>query len=250
MNTLEKCVKILSLFAEGRPVFSVAEIASRVGIPKSTIYRHIAALKVHGLLEEDVRTGDYRLGGKILELAASARRRGLVEIALPIMESLSKETGETFILAGLNRMKGICLERVEGHHALRVSHERGAVFPLHAGASGKVLLAHLDQGEQKRIIEEGGLPRFSPTTITDKKTLLAELLRIKDQGYATSAGEVIAHTYGVAGPIFASTGKILAALTVSAPAERLAGARRREMIRLVVEAAKAITREVSRYDVH
>ena len=229
---------------------SVSAIAHGVELPKSTAYRYVSALKTFGLLEEDVRTGDYRLGGKILELAASARRRGLVEIALPIMEKLSRETGETFILAGLHQMKGICLERVEGHHALRVSHERGAVFPLHAGASGKVLLAHLDLEEQERVIEEGGLPRFSKTTITDKKRLRAELERIKRQGHATSDGEVISHTYGVAGPVFASTGKILAALTVSAPAERLAGARSKEMIRLVVEAAKRITQEVSAYDVH
>ena len=197
-----------------------------------------------------MRTGDYRLGGKILELAASARRRGLVEIALPIMEKLSRDTGETSILAGLHQMKGICLERVEGHHALRVSHERGAIFPLHAGSSGKVLLAYLDPSEQTRIIEEGGLPRFSKTTITDKKRLKVELERIRRQGYAESDGEVIAHTYGVAGPVFASTGKILAALTVSAPTERLVGARSKEMIRLVVEAAKGITQEVSAYDVH
>jgi DNA-binding IclR family transcriptional regulator len=247
VNTLEKCVRILTLFGEGRPVLAVTEIARLLDLPKSTAYRYVSALKEYGLVEEDARSGGYRLGGKLLELAGTVRRHGLLEIALPVMERLSLETGETVILAGLHQTKGICLERVEGHHALRVSHERGAVFPLHAGTSGKVLLAYLPPAEQEPIIAEG-LPRFSETTITDPRKLQAELERIRRQGYAESNGEVIPHTYGLGAPIFASNGRIQAALTVSAPVERLNEKGKKTMVRRIVDAAAEITKRLAVYD--
>ena len=134
LNTLKKCVEILTLFAEFGPVLSAADIAERLQIPKSTTYRYISALKTHGLIEDDIRTGYYRLGMKLLQLGHSVTKQSLLDVALPVMEQISRQTGETVILSGLRQGQGICLEKVEGHHALRVSHERGAVFPLHAGA--------------------------------------------------------------------------------------------------------------------
>jgi len=241
MKTLEKCVRILTLFGELNPSLSVADIASRLSLPKSTAYRYISALKVHGLIEEDTKEGDYRLGAKILELARSISGRPLQQIALPLMERLSDKTGETVILSSLRKQEGVCLEKVEGHHALRVSHERGATFPLHAGASGKVLLAYLDPKEQDEIIKRVGLTKFSKTTITNPHLLKDELASIKEQGFAKSDGEVIQGTYGIGAPIFSPSRNAIAALSISAPSYRLEGKKRKRTIQLVVTAAKEIT---------
>ncbi|HEU67893.1 MAG TPA: IclR family transcriptional regulator [Candidatus Acetothermia bacterium] len=244
MQALEKCLRILTQFGEGRGELSPADIARSLGLPRSTTYRYVLALKAQGLLEEDPRTGLLRLGGRLLQLAGGVRKRGLIEISRPVMERLATETGETFILAGRHEMGGICLERVEGHHALRVSLERGAIFPLHAGATGKVLLAHLPQDERERIIGQG-LPRFTATTITDPKVLRAELRRIRRRGYAESDGEVLPHTYGLAMPILSDTGRILAALGVSAPSTRLDSARKTPVLERMTAAARAIARELA-----
>lgn len=246
LNTLGKYVKILTLFSKCEAVMSVPEIAERLQFPPSSTYRYISALKQSGLIEQGI--GGYHLGAKILELAHSIPRKTLHEISLPIMGQLSAKTGETIILSGLCKRGGICLEKVEGHHTLRVSPERGASFPLHAGASGKVLLAFLDRQIQEEIINQTELPRFSETTITDPKRLRGELRTIKREGVAFSDGEAILGTYGIAAPIFSSPGKIVAALSVSAPSHRLEGKKRGEMAGMIVAAAKKITDEYSKYD--
>lgn len=248
MRTLEVCLRILTLLGESGVDLGVADIARSLGLPRSTAYRYVLALKAHGLLEEDPRSGLLRLGGRLLQLAGGVRKRGLIEISRPVMERLAAETGETFILAGRHELGGICLERVEGHHPLRVSHERGAIFPLHAGATGKVLLAHLPKEDQEWIIVQG-LPRFTETTITDPEALRGELRRIRRRGYAESDGEVIPHTYGLAMPILSDTGRIVAALGLSAPSIRLDSERKGPVLEKMATAARAIARELAAHEV-
>ena len=241
MTTLEKFVNILTLFTEGTPVMSVPEIAMSLQRPTSTAYRYVSALKQAGLIEEVAGTNGYSLGAKILELARAVPKKTLQQISIPIMTQLANEAGESIILCGLRNHDGVCLEKVEGHHALRVSHRRGATMPLHAGASGKVLLAYLDESERDEIIDRIEFTKFSGTTITDPRKLKEELRKIRAQGYAESDGEVIRKTYGIGAPILSQSGKTLAALSISAPMHRLAGKKREHTIKLVVTAARRIT---------
>ncbi len=241
MTTLEKFVNILTLFTEGTPVMTVPEIARHLHLPISTAYRYVSALKQAGLIEEAMGTNGYSLGIKILELARAVPKKTLQQISIPIMTQLANETGEIIILCGLRDHDGVCLEKVEGHHALRVSHRRGATFPLHAGASGKVLMAYLDASERDEIIDRIEFTKFSETTITDPLKLKEDLQRIRTQGYAESDGEVIRETYGIGAPILSQSGKALAALSISAPTHRLEGKKREQTIKLVVTAARRIT---------
>jgi len=77
MNTLEKCVRILELFSDTSPVLQVGEIARALDLPRSTAYRYVSALKRHGLLEQSPGENGYRLGRRIIELAASMSRKPL-----------------------------------------------------------------------------------------------------------------------------------------------------------------------------
>ena len=249
LSTLEKCVQILTLFTEATPKLRVDEISSRLGIPKSTVYRYLSVLKKHRLVSEDTLPGVYRLGEGILSLARAVTRSSLQEIALPFMEKLQRDYGETVILSALRNDQGVCLEKVEGTHALRVSHDRGAIFPLHAGASGKALLAYLPREDRERIIREQGLPRFTKTTITDPNLLRKELARIRSQGYAESDGEVTEGTYGIGAPIYGRGGKIVAALSVAAPRQRLQGRNKEQIVRVVVEMAREISEEVQAQEI-
>lgn len=220
----------------------MSDIAHGVQLPISTTYRYVSALRQVGLVEEADTTGMYHLGTMILDLARNVPRKRLQDLALPFMQQLSSETGETIVLSTLHQQQGVCVERVEGHHTLRVSHERGAIFPLHAGASGKILLAFLDRQTQEKIIQDVGLPRFSETTITDRQELFSELAQIRRQGYALSDGEVIRGTFGIGAPIMSRMGKAVAALSLSAPTHRLQEEERQHMIDLVVTAARKIAR--------
>ena len=244
LGTLEKCVQILSLFAES-PKLQVSEIAHRMDLPRSTAYRYMAALKA-GLLVEDVLEGPgYRLGPKILELAATMSRRPLREVALPYMERIGRETGETIILCGLRSSVGVCLEKVEGHHALRVSYELGDTYPLHASATGKAIFAFLERNEIASIIEEVGLEAFTETTMTDPVALDREASKIRELGYSESDGEAIEGTKGIAAPVFSFSGRIVASIGASVPKHRGEGSNRTRLITLLTEAAQQITNELT-----
>jgi DNA-binding IclR family transcriptional regulator len=241
LNTLEKCVRILTLFSEATPVLEVAEIAERLQLPRSTAYRYISALKAHSFVEEAPGGSGYRLGGRILELAATMARKPLREVALPHMERIVRETGETALLCGLREHVGVCLEKVDGTHALRVSYELGETYPLHAAATGKAIFAFLSAEERQAVIREVGLPRFTDTTITSSGELKKELDKIRKLGFAESQGESIIGTHGIAAPIFSPSGRIVGSIGVSVPELRAEMDNRQKMIRLVVDAANRIT---------
>ncbi len=249
LGTLEKGVQILTLFTEATPRLSIEEISTKLGLPRSTVYRYISTLKKYRFISEDSHPGYYRLGEGILTLARTVARSSMQEIALPFMEKLREVYGETVILSALRNNQGMCLEKVDARHALRVSHERGAIFPLHAGASGKVLLAYLPPADQERIIQTQGLPRFTTTTITDPDQLREELARIKAQGYAESDGEVTPGTYGIGAPIHGRGDRIIAALSIAAPKQRLQGRKRKQMIRVVMETAARISAAVQAQEI-
>ena len=244
LGTLEKCVQILTLFSDSR-VLHVSEIAEKMGQPRSTAYRYVAALKANYLIEEADEGAGYRLGPKILELAASMSRRPLRDVAKPYLERIGRETGETILLNRLRDHVGICLEKVDGHHALRVSYERGDVSPLHASATGKAIFAFLEPKEQKQIIKDIGLEAFTDTTITDPKTLESEFARIREAGFSESHGEAIEGTYGVAAPIFSISGRVVASIGASVPTHRGEGEDRLRLTALLTEAAAQITQELT-----
>ncbi len=248
LGTLEKCVQILTLFADS-PVLQVSEIAEKMGQPRSTAYRYVAALRTHLLVEEAEDGPGYRLGPKILELAATMSRRPLREVAKPYLERIGRETGETIILCGFRDHVGICLEKVEGHHALRVSYELGDTYPLHASATGKAIFAYLEPKECKQIIEAVGLDAFTDATITDPDALEQEIDKIRENGYSESHGEAIEGTRGIAVPIFSFSGRVVASIGAAVPQHRGEGEDRTLLIHLLTEAAKQITRELTTQEI-
>ena len=196
---------------------------------------------MHGLLEESPDGSGFRLGNRILELAATMSRKPLREVALPYLESIARETGETINLCGLRGHVGVCLQKVDGTHALRVSHELGEAYPLHAGATGKAILAFLETEEQKAVVADVGLPKITMTTITKMPELMQEMAKIRGNGFSESNGESIVGTHGIAAPIFSPTGRIVASIGASVPEHRAMGQNRERIIRLLVEAGEQIT---------
>jgi DNA-binding IclR family transcriptional regulator len=248
LGTLEKCVQILTLLADS-PSLSVAEIAETMGLPRSTAYRYVAALKAHLLVEDAEEGPGYCLGPKILELASTMSRRPLREVARPYLERIGRETGETIILCGFRDHVGVCLEKVEGHHALRVSYELGDAYPLHTSATGKAIYAYLDPKERKQIIKAVGLEPMTPTTITDPSVLEQEAEKIRERGYSESHGEAIEGTRGIAAPIFSFSGRVVASIGASVPQHRGTGENRARLISLLRDAAEQITQELTTQEV-
>src|SRR3954451_12933538 len=185
IQAIERAVAILNAFSPEDPELGVTELAERLGLHKSTVHRFMVNLDAAGLVERNPRTGRYRLGLRIFELGGLVMQQmNLWDEALPFLEGLVHDTGETGHLAVLDGGEAIYIERVEARRALRVPSAIGRGYPAHATNLGKVLLADQPRERVVQIVATHGLASYTRKTITDAAELDAELARIRIQGYA------------------------------------------------------------------
>jgi DNA-binding IclR family transcriptional regulator len=227
--------------ASDRPV-SRAEIAELTGLPKATSNRFVSQLIAEGLLEPAGQ--GIRLGLGLFELGnlAEQRRLGLSNVATPYLAHLYEITRETVQLAILDGLDVVYIQKISGRVSTKLNTRIGGRRPLTCTGSGKVLLAFAGPAFQERVLSERGFVRRTPYSITDKDVLDHELSDVRQRKYAVDREEFQMGTASVAVPIFAHSA-VVAAATVSAPAERLS-------VHTVVPAlhatAAAIAREIAR----
>ncbi|MHB1569290.1 MAG: IclR family transcriptional regulator, partial [Solirubrobacteraceae bacterium] len=160
-GALERAVALLERLGDGADELTVPELADRAGMPTSTAYRLLGELAVYGLV---ARSADatVSLGPRLVALGRSAEsglRARLVQPAAPIMERLAQETSETVLLTAACGLEALALHVVEAKvHSVRLSHAVLRRAPMHLGASGKVLAAHLDPADRQRLIDAVAMP--------------------------------------------------------------------------------------------
>jgi DNA-binding IclR family transcriptional regulator len=244
-QVLDRIVELLAALADAGGPVAPAALAERCDLPPSTTYRLLADLELHGLVARAGRRG-VTLGMWILELARSVEARfesQLVEPAREVMEALADEHGETAILTAPGGTHAMCLASVESpQHAMRLSYERWRTAPMHLGASGKVLLAHLDEAHAERILaapppHPAGRPAIAPAT------LRAQIEATRRDGYLVTDGELDEGATAVAAPVLDGRGRALAGLSVAGPTARMRRALD-EIVPAVVDGAEAIARRV------
>lgn len=245
IQAIERAVALLNAFSADEPELGVTELAARVGLHKSTVHRFLVNLEAGGLVERNPRTGRYRLGIRVFELGGLvAQRMSLWEEALPFLEELVADTGETGHLAVLDNGEAIYIERVEARRALRIPAAVGKGYPAHATNLGKVLLADLPFSEVERIAVERGLPAFTPRTITSLEGLAAELARIRERGYGVDDEEYDEGLRCIGAPVFDHTGQAVAAIGIGGPATRITPERVDDLAERVMRASAGLSRRL------
>lgn len=237
--TLERALQILFLLEENPSGMSVAALVEGTGCPRATLYRYLSLLESHALVSQvpDGRgggSGRYTLGNRLIALASKVPvERELVRALLPRMVELSQRLGETVILVQPIGLQAICIERVEHPARVRLSFEKGAVLPLHAGASARVLLAYMSDEEVERVIRTVGLPRYTERTITDPAQLREVLAETRRRGWAVSDEEMDPGVRAVAVAILDASGHPRAAISVVGPIFRLQGEKTEQALELL-----------------
>ncbi len=245
IQAIERAVSILNAFSAERPEYGVTELANELGLHKSTVHRFLVNLEHAGLVERSPRSGRYRLGLHILELGGLVMQQmSLWEEALPFLEGLVRDTGETGHLAVLDNGEAIYVERVETHRALRIPSAVGRGYPAHATSLGKVLLAYLGSTEVDGIIRAHGLEAYTSNTIVDESELEHELIVIRDRGYAIDNEEYDEGLRCIGAPIHDHTGAVVAAVGVGGPVTRVTPERVDELAELVTRAAAGLSRRL------
>ena len=240
VEAVDRAARVLFALASRPAPATLAEVAQRAELTKPTSFRILASLIAEGLAAQNAQTGAYRLGSTPLRLAASVLHAlPARDAALPEMGRIRDAVNETVVLAVREGDKRYNIESVDAANAIAQAHQIGVAIPLHAGAASRVLLAGMDDEELLSYLARTPLDRYSETTIVDRDALVAEIARVRAQGYATSSGEFTAAGHAVAMAIRDRGGAAVASLHVSVPRSRYSQAVEE---RCVVELRASIAR--------
>lgn len=217
LASMEKALDILLMFNPGQQELSATEISERLGLPLSTTYKYLKALRNKDFIAKDDSSKRFHLGWTIFSINSQVSAdHGISDVAFTEMKELVTAVGETALLTVVSGDKSMCLERVESSRLVKISHERGSIRPLHAGASGKILLAYQeadflsDYFNRKRLQDH----------YLNEDAICSQLEDIRRQGYAFSDSELDIDAVAVAAPVFNHTSRLVAGLTVAGPKDR------------------------------
>jgi DNA-binding IclR family transcriptional regulator len=222
IRVLDRAISVLRLLADGQPR-TLTEVNEALRMSSSTTFRLLSSLLAHGLLARDEPSARYRLGLGVLELARTyVDGNDMRRVALPELERLRDVTGETVHLSVLEGMEVVYLEKLPGLHAIGIMSSRvGGRSPAYCTGLGKILLAYQAPDAVREHFISHPMHKFTQTTIVDVDTLLEHLKQVRDLGYALDRREHELEVECVAAPVFDMDGQVVAAISVSGPAERI-----------------------------
>src|SRR6202790_285341 len=242
--SLQRGLRMLQLMGQAGRGLPASEIAKLSGLPVSTVHRFLVNLEAGGFLNKD-ELSNYHLGVACVSLGQAAREQlDVRRVSLAHLEQLNHSTRETVHLTVRHRLTAVYIEKLDSPEPLRIYSRIGASVPLYCTAVGKVMLAYLDDEQSKRVVNQLELRRFTANPVGSIQELLAQLSRVRKDGYACDLEEHEPHIRCIAAPIWDHTGAVNASLSVTGPAVRMSTARLREIASLVRDAGLKISREL------
>lgn len=242
---LAKGLYLLDVIGERDTPPRFKDLQAATGLPKGTLARLLSTLVAFRLVRHEPSDNTYRLGNRLFELAHRVWETfDLRGAGAPQLERLALETRETVALTATDDDQIVYIDQRShgGPFAFRI--EVGRRAPLHCTAPGKALLAFTAPHDQRAILGRLTLEAYTPTTITDRDQLLADLALTRARGYALSDGEHVDGVSSVAAPVFDHTGKAIAAIGVFGPTSRMPKDRLHVLGRDLMEAVRLISGNV------
>jgi DNA-binding IclR family transcriptional regulator len=201
--------------------FGVTRIAALTGHEKSQVSRALAVLAEEGLVERAPAGREYRLGWGCFTLAARAGDARLIEEARVALPWLVEETGETAHLSALRGAEVLTLLTHAPSHAIVARSWVGRLIPAYCTSAGRALLLDHDRAALLELFGAGRLAPRGPNAPVDVGELERRILRSRQAGYAVAIDESEPGLVAVGAPIRDFTGRVVAAINVSAPKFRL-----------------------------
>ncbi len=234
-QSLKRGLRIMEAISGIGGSATLAEVARKTALPRSTTYHLLRALVEFGYLIQNGDARGYALAPKLFYLTGSSwTNEQLSELAMPFLDALSRRTGEGTSLAVLRDGMVTIIAKREPEGPVRVVQEVGAARPIHCTAVGKLLAAWLPEQEQDFIVRRTAFERKTVRTITSASAFRQELARIRATGFALDNEEHINGIRCIATAVRDYSGKVLASLCVVGPKNHLPQRR-------LVELRKALT---------
>ncbi|GEO96150.1 IclR family transcriptional regulator [Kocuria turfanensis] len=241
VQSVDRAITVLEVLARTGGS-TVTEVAAELGVHKSTASRLLGALEARGLVHHPSDGSRYELGFGILRLAhAIPGRLSVVAEARDEIRRLARTHSETVNLAVLREGQAVNVDQEMGPSSIATHDWIGSLTPLHATASGKVLLAGLSSDERARVLRTRGLPALTARTITSRKQLERQLIDVAAQGYATVCEEFEIGLNSVAVPVRDHLGTVIASISVSGPAFRFTEEKMTDLVEELREAGERVS---------
>jgi IclR family acetate operon transcriptional repressor len=249
-GSVKRAAEVLKLFTQGHTALGPTEVARKLGMNKTTVIRLMTTLVTTGLLRKEATGRKYALGGAVMDLArAFLASADLGTVSLPYLQKLRDVTGETISIDVRQGDERVCLLIVEGNYPVRLGAKVvGERATLHAGSDSKLLLAYLPDAEVDRVLERTGLPRYTDATIVNKKKLLKETGKIRQQGFAISKEERWEYSYCISAPIRDYTGQVVAAVSIFGIIMRLTPEKEKAFPELLKKTADEISHQLGYWE--
>lgn len=246
LGSLEKSLHVLEIMAAHNYGLALSHLASLSGMPASSVHHILSTLRAHNYVMQDPETKKYSLGYRFLNLSRSILDSfDIRKISRPHLMRLSRKLGESVQLATLTESEILFVDKVDiSNHQLTVRISVGSTMPVHATASGKVLMLDKSPEEIKRIFTLScNSDKVGPKAITGLDEMYAELEKTRAQGYALDDEESFLGLRALAVPIMRGN-KIIATLSVTGPVFSMPLPRiTQEMFPYLKETADILSRE-------
>jgi IclR family acetate operon transcriptional repressor len=217
VTALERGIRVLEAVIEGGHESSLADIAARVELPKSTVHRLLQTLVAHHYVETG-SAGTYRGSSRLLALAGRiVESVDYAQLIGPALRDLQQHTLDTIHFGILDGPRAVYVEKLPGRRAYQMNSRIGNPLPLHCSAIGKAILAFLPAEERDRLIEGLTLAGRTATTLTTRRALEADLKRTRARWWALDDEENEKGIRCMGTPVFDQTGRAIGAISVSAP---------------------------------
>jgi DNA-binding IclR family transcriptional regulator len=221
VRVLHKTLDILETIKTSESILKLADLARAVKLPKATVFRILGTLETRGYLDRGP-DGRYRMAEKLFEMQrAMPLEQILNRAAQPLMERLAASSKETVNLGILDAGEVVAINRVESAQAVRMSSKIGIRRWAHATALGKVMMAGMPDKEVPHTLRIKGTPRLTDQTLTIRSAILAEIQKVRVQGWALDNQENEIEGRCICAPITGPDGRVLAALSISGPVFRM-----------------------------
>ncbi|KOU14818.1 IclR family transcriptional regulator [Streptomyces sp. NPDC059558] len=242
-QSVERALRILPVLAGGPA--GLGAVAEALGVHKSTALRLLRTLNEHGLVYRQT-DGRYRLGAQLFALAAEAiENLDVRDIAHPHLMELNRATGHTVHLALHQDDEVVYVDKVDSRYPVRMYSRIGRPVPLTVAAVAKLLLADLPDAERRALADRIEYPRYTARSTPDAAAFLRELDLVREQGWATDLGGHEESINCLGAPVHGPDGRVVAALSVSAPGVVLAAEGLLALLPQVLRTADAISQDYS-----
>jgi len=245
-QSVGKALQIIEVLLESSSPMRLQEIAAAVEMPASTVLRMLSSLMLYNYVDQDIDSKKYFLTLKFAQIGAAVSSRiGLTTIARPILLDLSFRCGEAASIAIEDKMSMVYIDVADGPDGLlKVMQYIGKRSPMHCTGVGKCFLLNYTDAQIDEFIHITGLKRFTPYTLTSKAELLAELDMARVRDFAMDNQECELGARCVAAPIRDYSGKVVAAISVSGPVNRMTPEKVAKVASQVKDAAEQISKKL------